>query len=293
MRYQVDVCEVPPQALLRLPRAVRADRPGEDVAAGMQELATAVTRAGLTASGPPTITYAETDRPGAATIVDFGVPVEPAPALSMQSGAEVVVRAGFLVARACHRGSYRGLGDAYRSLAEWTNHNGYRAAGPPTEVYLIGPDEVSDPRLLVTEIRLPVAPIPVLVAEAGKDFATALRRAREALRHNGFTILSEIDPLAALPDGRAPHPARHTVLEICRPSALVQAYDTDDCAGVMIPHPVVVRERPAGIVVAAADPTVWAQALADQELSPIAAEVRHHLVAAVAELAAATTTSDA
>ena len=292
MTYRVDVCEVPPQALLRLPRAVGADRPGEDIAAGMQELTAAVARAGLTASGPPTITYSAADDPGAATVVDFGVPVEPASALSMQSGAEVVVRPAILVARACHRGSYRGLGGAYRSLAQWTNRNGYRAVGPPTEVYLIGPDEVTDPRLLITEIRLPVAPAPVLVAHVRADFDTVAARTRQVLQRNGFVVLAEMDPVAMLRDAHGPRPPRRVIFEICRPKAAVRAWAADEYAGVMVAHPVVVRERPGVIAVEAADPRIWAQALGDRDLGTIAVDIREHLIAVIAELAPITTTSD-
>ncbi|MEV5646695.1 GyrI-like domain-containing protein [Nocardia sp. NPDC052254] len=289
MTYRVDVCEVPPQALLRLPRAVRADRPGEDIAAGMQELTSTVTRSGLTASGPPTITYSESDRPGGATVVDFGVPIEPASDLSMRSGAEVVVCPANLVARACHRGGYEGLGAAYRSIAEFIRRNGYRVVGPPTEAYLIGPDEVNDPSLLVTEIRVPIGPVPVLVADLRTDFDTALRVTREALRHNGFTIIAEVDPSTALPGVRQLRTIRHTILEICRPSSLAQVLADDDDASAMIPTPVVVREHPGRVAVAAADPSIWAQALDHRGLILAAAEIRRHLVTALSEIDTVTT----
>lgn len=283
MTYRVDVCEVPAQALLRLPRAISPDRPGADIAAGMQDLSEAVGRAGLTACGPPTITYREVGEPGTATVVEFGIPVEPAPALSLQSGAEVVVRPGILVARACHRGSYRGLGAAYRTLAQWASRNRYRAAGPATEVYLIGPDEVSDPRQLMTEIRLPVAPVPVLIARARTSFDTALHRVRDILRYRGFEILAEFGPHT---------PSRWTILEVCLPDALARACDADECAAVMIPHRIVVRERTGHVTVEAADPAIWAQALGNPELIAVAAGIRRRLVAVVDEFDSPTTVSD-
>ncbi len=292
MDYRVDVCEVPPQALLRLPRAIRTDRPGEDITAGMRELFATVARSGLTASGPTAITYTDTERSAVATSVDFRVPVEPAAELSLASGAEVLVTPGTTVARACHHGGYRGLGAAYRSLAEWVDRNAYRIIGPPTEVYLVGPDEVSDPRQLVTEIRLPVAPSPTIVTRVLSDFDTALNRTRNALRSNGFTILAEVDLNSARYDGRTRRLAHHTILEVCRRNLLVAELADDDRADMIVPHPVVVRERRETVVVEAVDPAIWARALGDEELLTLAADSRRHLIAAIDDLATTATAHD-
>ncbi|NKY42715.1 hypothetical protein HGB45_04845 [Nocardia cerradoensis] len=292
MDYRVDVCEVPPQALLRLPRAIRTDRPGADITAGMRELFATVARSGLTASGPTAITYTDTERSAVATSVDFRVPVEPAAELSLASGAEVLVTPGTTVARACHHGGYRDLGAAYRSLAEWVDRNAYRIIGPPTEVYLVGPDEVSDPRQLVTEVRLPVAPSPTIVTRVLADFGTALDRARNALRSNGFTILAEVDLNTARYDGRTRRLAHHTILEVCRRNLLVAELADDDGADMIVPHPVVVRERCETVVVEAVDPAIWARALGNEELLTLAADSRRHLIAAIDDLAATTTAHD-
>ncbi|PSR69670.1 hypothetical protein C8258_00825 [Nocardia sp. MDA0666] len=292
MDYRVDVCEVPPQALLRLPRAIRTDRPGEDITAGMRELFATVARSGLTASGPTAITYTDTERSAVATSVDFRVPVEPAAELSLASGAEVLVTPGTTVARACHHGGYRDLGAAYRSLAEWVDRNAYRIIGPPTEVYLVGPDEVSDPRQLVTEIRLPVAPSPTIVTRVFSDFETALDRTRNALRSNGFAILAEVDLNTARYDGRTRRLAHHTILEVCRRNLLVAELADDDRADMIVPHPVVVRERCETVVVEAVDPAIWARALGDEELLALAADSRRHLIAAIDDLATTATAHD-
>ncbi|WP_094025057.1 GyrI-like domain-containing protein [Nocardia cerradoensis] len=292
MDYRVDVCEVPPQALLRLPRAIRTDRPGADITAGMRELFATVARSGLTASGPTAITYTDTERSAVATSVDFRVPVEPAAELSLASGAEVLVTPGTTVARACHHGGYRDLGAAYRSLAEWVDRNAYRIIGPPTEVYLVGPDEVSDPRQLVTEVRLPVAPSPTIVTRVLADSGTALDRTRNALRSNGFTILAEVDLNTARYDGRTRRLAHHTILEVCRRNLLVAELADDDGADMIVPHPVVVRERCETVVVEAVDPAIWARALGNEELLTLAADSRRHLIAAIDDLAATATAHD-
>lgn len=293
MEYRVDVCDVPPQALLRLPRAIRADRPGEDVTAGLGELLATVARAGLTASGPASITYTDTGPSSIGTAVDFRVPIEPAAGLSLRSGAEVVVTPETTVARVCHRGSYQDLGEAYHSLAEWADRNAYRIIGPPTEVYLVGPDEVSDSRQLVTEIRLPVAPAPAMVTRVSVDFADALRIIRNLLRSNGFAILTELDLNTGRFEGRTNRRATHIILEICRRDLLAAQLAGDGRADLLVPHPVVVREQCGAVVVAAADPTIWARALGGEELLTVAADSRRRLIAAIDDLAAATTTADA
>ncbi|MBN1411701.1 MAG: MerR family transcriptional regulator [Spirochaetales bacterium] len=55
-----------------------------------------------------------------------------------------------------HKGLYETIGNAYRALMEWCEDNGYELDGPDREVYLTGPESVSDPAQYVTELQQPV-----------------------------------------------------------------------------------------------------------------------------------------
>ncbi|GAB2727955.1 DUF302 domain-containing protein [Nocardia thraciensis] len=284
MEYRVDVCEAVPQAVLRMPREIRPDRLGEDIAAGMRELTATVQRAGLTACGAPTLTFAENLSPDEVTVVDFGVPVEPAPTLSLRSGAEVVVAPGAMVARTAHRGGYGGLPSAYRALHEWMDEYGYRPVGLPTEAYLVGPDEVSDPRRLITEIRIPVVPSPAIAAHIDAPFAEALPRIREALRQGGFGIVTEIDIQAVLREKLGEEIEEYTVLGACNPMLARRALDADRQAGLLLPCNVVVRAADGGTLVEAADPSVLVRATGQDGLQTVADDARRLLARTVATL---------
>jgi uncharacterized protein (DUF302 family)/effector-binding domain-containing protein len=286
MDYRVSVCDAVPQAVLRLPREIRSNRLGEDVAAGMRELMATVQRAGLTASGPPTITFPEQSFADEVAVVDFGLPVEPAPTLSLRSGAEVIVLPRTLIARTAHRGGYAGLGDAYLALQEWMHDAGYRPVGPPTEAYLVGPDEVTDPHRLITEIRIPVAPAPAIAVHVGAPFAETLERTREALRQQGFGVLTEIDMQATLAARLGAEMEQYVVLGACHPPLAQRALGADRQAGLLLPCNVVVRAVDDGTLVEAVDPGLLVRGTGQDALQPIAEDTRRLLTAAIDALRA-------
>ncbi|MEC3918689.1 DUF302 domain-containing protein [Nocardia sp. CDC160] len=284
MKYRVGLCETAPQTVLRIPLEIRPDKLSEGIVAGMVRVAQIAEQAGLTASGAPTITFHRELPSDDAIIVDFGLPIEAAPTLGPSSGAELVVQAPTLVARTCHRGSYGDLDAAYRALRDWVHVGGYRPIGPPTEAYLIGPDEVSDPRQLITEVRIPVAPAPAIAAHLDGDFATAVEQTRDALRQQGFGVLSELDMQAILREKVGEHIEDYLILEVCNPRLAAQALAADRQAGLMLPCPVVLRTDETGVLVEAADPEVQVRVLVEPELLPVAAEARRLLVAALDSL---------
>jgi|GEM_PF-1593894 len=277
MSYRVDVCEVVPQAILRIPREIRPDRLGEDIASGMRELAAVAQRAGLTASGAPTLTYQQQLPPNETAVGDFGVPVEPGTTLGPASGAEVVVLPGTQVARTCHRGSYDSLGSAYLALHEWIHESGYRPIGPPTEAYLIGPDEVTDARRLITEIRVPVTPPPSISVQLDAPIADAVQRTREALQQQGFDVLTEIDIQADLREKIGEHLDGYVILSTYNPRLAYRTLQADPEAGLLLSCPVVVRATADGTIVEVADPTILVQATTQSALRTIAQESRRLL----------------
>ncbi|WP_280263145.1 DUF302 domain-containing protein [Nocardia abscessus] len=286
MQYQVALVESAPEVVLRVPREIRPNSNllGEDIAEGMREVTRIVQSAGLTASGAPTITFRQDLPIDEAIVVEFGVPVEPAPNLGPSSGAQVVLMPGTLVARTSHRGSYRDLGAAYQVLRQWLRDAGYQPIGPPTEAYLIGPDEVSDARRLLTEIRLPVAPAPTIEANLDAPFDVAVERTREALRHHGLIVTAEVDMRATLRETIGEYIENYLVVDACDPRLTFRALTSDRQAALVTSCRVVVRSVDDGTVVEAIDPEVPAHVTAGSELPPLAGDVRRRLLAALDSL---------
>ncbi|GAB3205644.1 DUF302 domain-containing protein [Nocardia tengchongensis] len=285
MEYRVNVCETPPQAVLRIPLEVRPDLLSEGIVSGMGRLSEVAEKAGLTANGAPMITFHRELPAEDAIVIDFGLPIEAAPALGPSSGAELVIQSPTLVARTSHRGGYGDIDAAYRALREWLQRAGYRPVGPPTEAYLIGPDEVSDPRLLITEIRIPVSPAPAIAVHLPTAFPDAVERTRTVLRERGFGVVTEFDVQAALRERTGQHIEEYLILGICNPQLAGIALATDREAGLLMPCNVVVRADDTGVLVEAVDPTLLVQVLARPELATTAEEIRRMLAGALASLA--------
>jgi len=64
--------------------------------------------------------------------------------------------AGRRAASTVHPGPYDQIGQVYRALAAWMQEQGYQPAGPPREVYLVGPGKGREPADYRTEVLWPV-----------------------------------------------------------------------------------------------------------------------------------------
>ena len=64
--------------------------------------------------------------------------------------------AGGLAATIVHHGPYTLLHRSYEQLVGWMQHHGHEMAGPPREIFRIGPIEVDDPNSYETEVVWPV-----------------------------------------------------------------------------------------------------------------------------------------
>jgi DNA-binding transcriptional MerR regulator len=154
MPYDVTVKEVPAQhaAMIRLHTTMGSI--SQDVGRGYATLGAAIGRAGIAIVGPPYLVVtelADDDTPGQ---IELGFPVAtPFPSDGEVTGAELP--AG-LVAATVHHGPYDEEGPAYRAVEAWVQEHGHVHDGPPREVYLTTPDQVSDPSQNVTEIQFPI-----------------------------------------------------------------------------------------------------------------------------------------
>lgn len=286
MSYQVSLVEMPPQTVLRAPVEISPELLSTGIVSGMRQVAEIAERAGLTANGASTITYHRELPSDEVIAVDFGLPIEPAPMLGPSSGATLVIEAPTLVARTCHRGGYDQIDNAYRALRDWLYEARYQPTGPPTEAYLIGPDEVSDPRSLITEIRIPVAPMPILATHLDSAFDDAVAATRSALQEHGFLILTSTDVQALLRGQIGAHIEEYLILGVCLPRLTARAVTGDRQAGVLLPWSVVIRSDDTGVLVEAADPTLLANAVARTDLDALADATRRLLAETLDDLRA-------
>ena len=112
---------------------------------------------------------------------------------------------------------------------------------------------------------------------AAFDFIEGLNRTKEALREQGFEIVTTLDASGAL--GGA-----CTILGVCDGDLLRGASEAGPDALVLLPCSVSVRETPDGIAVAAVDPT--ATLVGDEALTELAAAARDRLAKAFERLPA-------
>jgi uncharacterized protein (DUF302 family) len=120
----------------------------------------------------------------------------------------------------------------------------------------------------------------------GVGFDEALARVPEALRAEGFGVLTTIDIQRTLAEKLGVSFRRYTILGACNPPLAHEALTTDLETGLMLPCNVVVHEDDQGkAVVLAVDPTATIAASGRPELAGVAEKVKAKLTAALARLA--------
>lgn len=106
------------------------------------------------------------------------------------------------------------------------------------------------------------------------SFEEAIIKTTEALKSEGFGIVSEIDMQAKLKEKLGVDYKKYTILGACNPSIAFRALQTEEMIGTMLPCNFVVIEQENGITeVAAVNPVASMMAVQNRELEPIAQEV--------------------
>ena len=117
------------------------------------------------------------------------------------------------------------------------------------------------------------------------SFDEAVTRAIEALKKEGFGILTEIDVSATLKKKINVDFPNYRILGACNPVLAYEALMLENKVGTMLPCNVVVRDAGNGqIEVAAIDPVASMQAIENPPLKQAAAQVRVKLEKVIAEL---------
>jgi uncharacterized protein (DUF302 family) len=116
-------------------------------------------------------------------------------------------------------------------------------------------------------------------------FDEAVQRTTEALRREGFGIISEIDVKQTLKNKIGVDFRNYRILGACNPKLAHEALQLEDKIGTMLPCNVVVQEiAPGRVEVAAIDPVASMQAVENPALKQAAERVQTLLKHVVASL---------
>jgi uncharacterized protein (DUF302 family) len=118
-----------------------------------------------------------------------------------------------------------------------------------------------------------------------EPFIETVARVREALREQGFGVLTEIDVRATMRDKLGAEMEDYIILGACNPPLAHRALAADRSIGLLLPCNVVVRAGHGETVVEAMDPQVMTQVAEVPALTDVAEEAAVRLRAALAGIA--------
>jgi DNA-binding transcriptional MerR regulator len=152
--YDVKTKEIAAQQIVSVRVRTRLADLAAEAGRAFGELFGHLGRAGAPPVGPPLALYHGAPGDDEQVDVEFCVPVgRPLSGAGPVSGREL---AGGLAAFTLHAGRYDTVGPVYAALQRWIQEHGHAIAGPPREVYLVGPQQARDPSELRTEVQWPI-----------------------------------------------------------------------------------------------------------------------------------------
>ena len=109
-------------------------------------------------------------------------------------------------------------------------------------------------------------------------FESAVEKVTEALKKEGFGVLTEIDMQATMKKKLDVDIQKYRILGACNPPLAYQAIQAEDKIGLMLPCNVIVQETAGGgTEVAAIDPVASMQAVNNPKLGEVGEQVRGKL----------------
>jgi uncharacterized protein (DUF302 family) len=108
-------------------------------------------------------------------------------------------------------------------------------------------------------------------------FAEAVERVRSELKAEGFGVLCEIDVQATLKEKLGIDGEPYTILGACNPPLAHQALQAEPSLGTLLPCNVIVYERGGDTHISAIDAERMLSLVGNDQLAPIAADVKRRL----------------
>lgn len=116
-------------------------------------------------------------------------------------------------------------------------------------------------------------------------FDQAVEKVTEALKQEGFGVLTQIDIKATLKKKLDVEFRPYTILGACNPPYALKALEAEDKIGIMLPCNVIVQETAGGVIeVAAVDPIASMSAIENPKLGSIAIEIQKKLQSVIDSL---------
>ena len=119
----------------------------------------------------------------------------------------------------------------------------------------------------------------------GVNFEDAITTVSEALKTEGFGVLTEIDMKGTLKKKLDVDFRNYRILGACNPPAAYKALSAEDKIGVFLPCNVIVQELDNGDVeVAAVDPVASMMSVQNKALGEVAMDIQNRLKNVIASL---------
>ena len=106
------------------------------------------------------------------------------------------------------------------------------------------------------------------------SYEVALEKVSEALKTEGFGVLTSIDVQATLHEKLGAEFREYSILGVCNPPLAQRALNLDLEAGLVLPCTVVVYDEDGGSSISIADPLAVVDLLSNPALRPIAVEAQ-------------------
>ncbi len=114
------------------------------------------------------------------------------------------------------------------------------------------------------------------------EFSEAVSRVTDALKNEGFGVLTDIDVAATLKQKVGAEFRPYRILGACNPALALKALTAEDKVGVMLPCNVIVQALENGHAeIAAIDPRAAMERIGNPALAALASEVAERLARAV------------
>lgn len=113
--------------------------------------------------------------------------------------------------------------------------------------------------------------------EVKATFIEAIEKAKQALKNDGFGVLTEIDIKDTLKNKLNVEIENYTILGACHPPSAYQSIQSEIEIGLMLPCNVIVFQKKDAVFVSAIMPTVAMGMIENSELGNVALDIEKRL----------------